>query len=404
MIDVMMIVPLLPYPVMDGDSIRHYNLIKRLASECNIHLFAFAKEEHLDMGLKEMNKYCAAVHAIPNRKMPRSWWLRQHAKSILRGAPTYASAHYRQQMIETVTESLRKYRFDIIQVEHSFLAEYLKDAIKLQSSASTILTIHNIEAIRAYRVYKHQRWGKAKIIYAIDALLFRRFEPWAIKLPDKCITVSEANKCQLESTTGNKDIIVIENGVDTDINPVSINPDSKELLFIGGLSYHPNVDGAEYITNEILPLIKEQIPDIQLNIVGKAPCPRVLVLDKVDNVSVYGDVPDVRPWYERSIMSVVPLRSGGGTRLKILESMGLGVPVVTTSIGCEGLDVTHEEHLLIADTPVEFAACVLKLIEDHNLRDRLIRNARQLVERRYSWDAIAPQLLSVYKSLLNKSN
>ncbi|MDI6827398.1 MAG: glycosyltransferase family 4 protein, partial [Armatimonadota bacterium] len=150
----------------------------------------------------------------------------------------------------------------------------------------------------------------------------------------------------------------------------------------------------------IFSLIRERNAEIKLNIVGRSPVQRVRALANIEGVTLFSDVPEVRPFYEKSAVSVVPLRSGGGTRLKILESMAFGVPVVSTSIGCEGLDVTHGENILIADTPKAFAESVLSILNDQSLRNKLINNGRKLVENKYDWDIIATRLLKIYDELL----
>lgn len=393
-----MLVPRLPYPVMDGDSVRHYNLIKRLSNECSISLVCYSEENYRAIGIAEMEQYCKDVRVLTHKKCSKLGWLRRFAFGYLKGAPTIAAVHYTPDMRDEAISLLKERKFDIVQIEHTFMSEYIKDINKL-SSARTILTVHNLEAINVKRMVQHQPWGQLKIRHSIDAAILPRFEKRAIGKFDKCITVSEINAKLIRPIRS--DVIVVENGVDvTSINPFLINRESRNLIFIGGMGYIPNIDGATFMVESILPLIRQKLPETKLHIIGKKPVPAVTALGDADGVEIHPDVPDIKPWYENAAVSVIPLRAGGGTRLKILESMAIGVPVVSTSIGCEGLDVTNNENILIADTPSEFAVCVCKLLDNPELRAQISQRARALVETRYSWDAISPKLLDVYKSMM----
>jgi glycosyltransferase involved in cell wall biosynthesis len=165
------------------------------------------------------------------------------------------------------------------------------------------------------------------------------------------------------------------------------------------MSYLPCADGATWFCDEILPLIRGRGANAETWIVGADPPAEVTALAGPD-VRVTGRVADVTPYYERSLVSVVPLRAGSGTRLKILESMALGRPVVSTTVGCAGLDVVNGEHLLIADTAAEFAEATVRLLTDRALRSRIAASARALVARRYDWDGISAHLLGIYAELV----
>jgi glycosyltransferase involved in cell wall biosynthesis len=171
------------------------------------------------------------------------------------------------------------------------------------------------------------------------------------------------------------------------------------LLFIGDMSYVPCVDAMLYFCREVLPRIRNVVSEVELWIVGKDPLPEVARLGN-NGVHVTGQVDSVMPYYERSTVCVVPLRAGGGTRLKILEAMALGRPVVSTTIGCEGLDVVDGEHLLIADSPERFVEKTVRLLEDRMLYRHIATNGRQLVVARYDWDVIARQLMQVYAEMV----
>jgi glycosyltransferase involved in cell wall biosynthesis len=192
---------------------------------------------------------------------------------------------------------------------------------------------------------------------------------------------------------------VVPNGVDTDFfRPSTGREDPAGLLFTGAMNYAPNADGVLHFCTEILPAIHAAIPETSLAVVGRNPPPRIQGLG-TDKIAITGTVRDVRPWMHRAAVFVVPLRVGGGTRLKILEALACGRAVVSTALGCEGLDVTDGEDILIADTPAAFADAVVRCLRDPGLRQRLGSRGRTLVERRYRWDAIGRGLSDFYREM-----
>jgi glycosyltransferase involved in cell wall biosynthesis len=190
------------------------------------------------------------------------------------------------------------------------------------------------------------------------------------------------------SQLGDTPIRVVPNGVDTEFFRLGTEAERPlELLFTGAMNYAPNADGVAHFCAEILPRIRAVVPDVSLSVVGRDPPPRIQSLAR-GGVTITGTVPDVRPWMNRAAVFVVPLRVGGGTRLKILEALASGRAVVSTSLGCEGLDVKHGDNILVADTPAAFADAVVRCLRDPGLRRELGARGRALVEQRYRWDAI----------------
>jgi glycosyltransferase involved in cell wall biosynthesis len=169
------------------------------------------------------------------------------------------------------------------------------------------------------------------------------------------------------------------------------------------MGYPPNIDAVLYFCNSIMPLIQNRIPDLKLVVVGHEPAPEIRELAERGNVTVTGYVENVIPYYQQSQVTIVPLRGGGGTRLKILESMALGRPIVSTTLGCEGLNVTDGDNIMISDSPREFAERVIQLLTDKGLRERIARNARRLVETHYDWAVISRKLMKVYHNISDYS-
>ena len=196
--------------------------------------------------------------------------------------------------------------------------------------------------------------------------------------------------------------VSVPTGVDLDYFRRPPQPPRKtDLVFVGSMDWLPNSDGVHYFVREILPLIWQQRPDCTLAVVGRAPSPSTLALARADSrIQVTGTVPDIRPWLWGATASIVPLRIGGGTRLKIYESMAAGTATVSTSIGAEGLDVTHPTNIRLADTPVDFAKQCIDLLKDTRQREFVAAEALHLVTSRFSWDVVAGE----FEKLLLVSN
>jgi glycosyltransferase involved in cell wall biosynthesis len=239
-----------------------------------------------------------------------------------------------------------------------------------------------------------------RALYTLKWLAMLRWETAAARRFDRAIVVSEPERDALRRSDPRLAVSIVENGVDAAaLSPLPEPPVTDTLLFVGTFTYRPNVDAALLLGREIFPLVRRAFPAARLLLVGHEPPDAVRALGRELGVSLAGAVPDVRRAYERAAVAVAPLRAGGGTRLKILEAMALGRPVVSTRVGAEGLDVADGNDLLLADAPGDFAKAVARLLGDRPLRARLAANARRLVEARYDWARPGDALLDVYRGL-----
>ncbi len=217
------------------------------------------------------------------------------------------------------------------------------------------------------------------------------FEGGVCRAVKRVVAVSEIDASLMRKQYGIQRVDAVSTGVDMDyFAPPQAVPQSSDLVFIGSMDWLPNIDGASWFVREVLPLIRKQKPDCSLVLAGRTPARAIFDLAVADPlIQVTGTVPDVRPYLWGAVASIVPLRVGGGTRLKIFESMAAGIPVVSTTIGAEGLPVQHGSDILLADDPAAFAECCLKLIQDPPSRARLADAAKNLVSSRFSWEAVA---------------
>ena len=266
-----------------------------------------------------------------------------------------------------------------------------------------VLFSHNIETLvwkRQCAVARNPLW-KAVCWreYCTTALAERRY----LNLADHVLTVSDTDRDLFARTIKPAKITVIPTGVDLDFfRPSAGEEQPNTLVFTGSMDYMPNEDGICYFLEQILPRVRFHLPKVALLVVGRRPSPRLLKLATMTpGVEVTGAVDDIRPYVKRGSVYVVPLRVGSGTRLKIFEAMAMGKPIVSTSVGAEGLPVRTEQNILIADSPDAFANAVVRLLLDHSLRSDLGRAARELVVQKHSWASVAHHFELALETLLS---
>ncbi len=390
----------LSYPPLSGGSIRTLNLVKHISRQYPVSVVCLAEVPAEPGLLQQLQRYCERVEVVVRKKRPKWQQLPGAAQSWLQGWPLEFFLLNHAELSAKIHEIADTWGADVLHITPSYLAPYVESLPRL-SQCKKILDFHDVGSVAYYRMCRLDIGAKLKLRFFLRWLLARRWEPKYPERFDACTVVSTVERRVLKSANPRLNVAVIENGVDTAaLQPLPESSGGNTVAFVGSMLYGPNIDGALYFCNDILPLIRQQAPDVELVIVGRDPPPQIRALAERDGVTVTGRVPDTVPYYQRSQVSIIPLRGGGGTRLKILESMALGRPVVTTSPGCEGLDVADQENILIADTPATFAERVIQLLTDKNLRDRIVGNARRLVETQYDWSVIGDKLVSVYEDVV----
>jgi glycosyltransferase involved in cell wall biosynthesis len=264
-----------------------------------------------------------------------------------------------------------------------------------------VLFTHNVEGTiwrRHYQVAASPLWK------AISWLEWRRMEAAErryLRLADHVLTVSEADRDAFSPIVEPGKLTVIHTGVDVDyFQPMHVEETANSLVYIGSMDWLPNEDAVFYFVDIILPLIKQDCPEVSLEVVGRSPSRKLQDLaEREKSMRLTGWVEDVRPFVARGSICIVPLRIGGGTRLKIFEAMAMSKAVVSTSVGAEGLPVQPGENILLADTPADFARSVLSLLRDPSERKRLGNSARALVQEKYSWPKVAESFASTLQDV-----
>lgn len=402
---ILFLTPQLPYPPEQGTALRNYNLVSRVARQHSVSLLSFVSSEaSADLG--PLADLCQEVIQVP--APTRS--MRDRIRSLLFSprpdmAERLASDRYASELLHL----LRSQPFDCLQVEGIELAPYVPLVRRALGSEAPAIVFddHNAEYLLQRRAFETDfshpgRWLAAGYSF-IQWQRLKRFEATVCRQADGVLAVSRADRAALRQIAPEQEALVIPNGVDTE----RYHPDLADsiplkhpaITFTGKMDFRPNVDAVLWFYEKVWPQIKAEVVAAHFYVVGKAPHPRLTPLASDPQVTVTGYVPDILPYFGGSDIYVVPLRIGGGTRLKVLEALACGLPLVSTSLGAEGIDLVPGEHALLADSASQFAQAVIDILRDPDLARSLGRAGRRLASSQYEWDRIVPKLLSLYPTL-----
>jgi glycosyltransferase involved in cell wall biosynthesis len=371
----------LPAPADNGSKIRILNVLKQLAVQHTITLATFrdAGAPVSTESLEELKAYCAAVRVFPYREFrPRR---ARAVVGFLSPQPRWLVDTYSPEMAALVSDEARRGGYDLVVASQLPMVPYALAATgtpllleELELAAFRDASVADVRGLR--RLRGQLMWFK------LAAYVRRVLPRFGV-----CTVVSDNEYAMARSIApGYTNLEVVPNCVDAasylgDFGPV----DPNTLVFSGALTYGPNADAVRYFVGDVLPLIRRAVPEARLRITGRCDEPDRQWLQDVPGVELTGYVPDIRPVVARSAVAVVPLRAGGGTRLKILEAMALGTPVVSTHKGAEGLRATAERDIVLVDDAREFASRVLDLLRSPSSRTRLGEQGRRLVQTQYNW-------------------
>jgi sugar transferase (PEP-CTERM/EpsH1 system associated) len=385
-------------PLDKGGRLRTWHLMRHLARRHEITYLAFANPNDDAPHVEGMREVARVVETVPrvdvHKGSPRFF---ANVAWHLADPLPYAVGQYRSRAYaRRVKELLAPRDFDLI------VADFLPPVVNLPRTLTcpAVLFTHNVESEIWRRHAETARGTVKKALYRSQHHRMLRFEGQALARFHALLAVSEADRdtfMRLYPGVDREAIHVVRTGVDTEFfSPAAAAAatagDSVELVFTGSMDWLPNEDGMLWFCNDMLPLIRQRIPNATLSIVGRTPTAAVQQLAERQGVRVTGRVDDVRPYIRNAAVFVVPLRIGGGTRLKIFEAMAMAKAVVSTTVGAEGLPVTHDRDILLADQPGSFADAVVRVVRDVTLRTRLEAAARALVADHYDWSVVARDL------------
>ena len=388
---------LLPWPLTGGGQIKSYHTLRILSAAYDVTLLAYILRPDEAAEVEPLRPLCREVRTVllGRTKLGNA---RAAARALLTRRSFIVDRDDTPAMRAAVAEALAARRYAAIHVDHLQMMQF----VPREAHARVILDHHNIEHRIPRRMAEtHGGAGAAVRWYAArEWPSLRDYEVAACRRSDLVLTVSPEDRDGLIELAPDLEdrIAAVPIGVDTEyFGSVRRDLGSRTLLSIGTMYWPPNVDSMRYFCADILPKIKAEVPGVRLNIVGAKPTPAVRALAEADPaVTVTGSVPDVRDWAADCAAFIVPLRSGSGMRVKILNAMAMGLPVVSTTIGAEGIEVTDGQNILLADGADAFARASVRLLRDPDLGARIGEGGRRLMAERYSWDRVGERLLEVY--------
>lgn len=385
----LLVSPYSPYPLIFGGAIRTYHVLKMFAELSEVTLVGYRNWHDEGSAEEHLREFCTHVHMLDGPPVDiHPKWLLQ-ARGTLSPRTFQYYSFYSRQLQQLIDRVLNATRFNWIVIEQSQMAYF---TIR-QPGALRVLDLQNIEHELLARRAPVQHNPLRRAALMLEAAKFRRDELKIYRDADLIFTPSERERDALRALPGMPQVESLPNSIDSDYFSLRTEePDSNEITFVGSTHVDANRDGVNFFVRKILPLIEQRVPDVRLSIVGGDPPAEIRAYGEQPNITVTGFVSDVRTYMARARVMVVPLRSGGGTRLKILESLSFGLPTVSTTIGAEGIDVVNERDILLADDPHGFADAVVRLLSDTSLRRHLSTNGRKLVEQQYSWQAVGRSL------------
>ncbi|MBL0889219.1 MAG: glycosyltransferase [Gemmatimonadaceae bacterium] len=395
----------LPYPGDEGVKIRTFNILKRLAQDFEVRALCFFRRaahhspEQVEAAVQALSQYATvSAHAIP-QETSRLRLLIDHTRSVLQQRVftvfAYESASFRRDL----QQALDTFRPDIVHMDSLDLSGYLP---AIPRGLPVVCVHHNVEsallARRAQSARGFKRW-----YFGLQARLTMKEERRYLPQVALNVAVSDPDQQLLRQLVATAAYLTIPNGVDTtEISPL---PDADAgIVFVGGASWFPNRDALEYFAAEILPRIRSRLPDVPVTWVGQASAADRAHYATTHGITLTGYVDRIEPWVQQAGCFVVPLRVGGGTRLKILYAWSMQRAIVSTSIGCEGLDGHDGQDILIRDTPEAFADAVVDVLTRPDRRQQLAAAGRRLAQSRYDWDVITADMNRHYLALLPKAS
>jgi len=384
--------PYTPIPADFGGALRIYHLLKSMALRHEVTLLSYGEPEDRDRLTQHFPLEMKNIYIVPKPWGRRYKRAAQMYSMFGKHSFFYMMANNKemQYAIDAVVE---KKTFDIIQTEFSHLGLF-----RFDTDAIRILDAHNVEYDNFRRMASTDSLVR-KVHYHMEYRKVFEEEVEGCRRQDALLVTSERDKKIFDENVPTVPKFIVPNGVDSAyFSPGCEREEPFTMVFTGMMGYVPNYDGMLYFLDEIFPFVLQKIPTAKIYIVGKNP-PQRLARRASSNVIITDYVDDVRPFIRRASVYVVPLRMGSGTRLKIAEALAMRKPIVTTSIGCEGIDVTHGETALIADDPKCFADSVVELFADMKLRQRLSECGYELMQTKYEWSIIGEQLDKVYRKL-----
>lgn len=373
-----------PWPPNRGDRIRTWNIIRYLSRRCELHVVSLADEPPEPGAAAELEKYCESVTIA---RIGSERWL--HAAISFLTGRTLTEGLFRSSAASVAIRRLATEPFDAVLASSSGVAAYLDE---IGPGPRRWVDLIDVDSQKWFD-YADASGLLTRQVYRREAMRLRRLEQQLARRCDRLLVVSEAEVDVFRTFSSDGDVRTVTNGVDLEFfDRPGDHAEQQKCVFVGVLSYKPNVDGVVWFVNEVWPAVRERYPHAVFEIVGKDPAPEVRGLNAVPGVKVVGPVPDVRPWLWSAAVVVTPLLIARGVQNKVLEAFAAGRAVVSTSPPLVGLDLVRDRHAALADSPEQWVQSIDRLFNDESARKEMGAAARQWVSEHHRWDVCLQEL------------
>jgi len=373
------------YPPDEGGKIDSFMNLKVLSANNNVFLYYIGKKNQNEEKLKKETKLAGCLNFDKDTKNSIFGLL----KNIFSYTPYTFSKYHDRKIYKVIEKLIKEKKIEVVFLDHLHMAYYGKSLKEKYCNLKIILREHNVEYIFWQRIFKEERNVFKKIIFCWQWLKIKRYERKIMKYFDKYLMISAVDEGKLKEIAPDVNCTIFPTPVDVEgyqLFSKESKPVPYSLIYLGNFSWLPNLNGVLWFLKEVWPKIIKTFPQVQFFIVGKNP-PEELKKYSSKNIIITGYVDDIKPWVDKAEVFIVPLFSGGGIRIKILEALAMGKVIITTSIGSEGIEVENGKHVIIADDKDSFAQGIEKLFRHKEIQASLSKNSLELMREKYSLEA-----------------
>ncbi len=387
-----------PHSKVIGGPIIIYNRLKHLSKNHCVSLAAFTRQGD-EKYISSVERYCHDLKLVP--LPPKRSPFKIAKDFFFSPVPHYfLRVHGSSEMSKTIADMIAKDHYDFVIGEYTVMGQFTHKN-PLLPPVRRIISVHECYYLARLKDFRFHKWGRKKLKELINLKGLKKYEFDMYAQADKVLTLTPQGRDELLAIRPGLDIGIVPHGVDVEHFAYS-DPDKGEqsVVFVGNYLHYPNVDAVIYFYQEIWSRVKLVCPGLKFVIIGQAPPPEIQNLSQDGSITVTGTVNDVIPYIRKGQIFICPVRLGGGFRGKILEAMAVGRPIVSTSLGAEGIPIKNSENILVADDPGDFAASIVKLLKDRDLYERIRRAGRKLVEEKYDWAKGVEVLESILEDMM----
>ncbi len=391
------------HPIDKGGKIRTYQMLKQLKKEHQITYLTLDDGTAETDALEKANEYAHETITIPHQTAakfsPKFYF--ELTNNLVSELPYFMQKYVSKAMLKEVEKRANRDNFDVV------VCDFLMPAVNMPEKIEIpiVLFQHNVEAMIWRRHFEVQKNALKKAYLKVQWRKSFDYERETCRKFDFVVAVSREDSETMRREYGIKNIADVATGIDTEFFAPDGNvaKDEFNLVFTGSMDWLPNEDAIRWFTKEIFPFVKQKIPQVSLTVVGRNPFPSLIEASKKDSsITVTGRVPDVRPFMNKASVYIIPIRIGGGTRLKVYEAMAMKLPIVSTRVGAEGLPVRDGKEILLRDTPHEFAEAIVNLLTEKNTAKKLGSEAAKTVREKFGWETVADDFAEICEQAIEE--